>query len=100
MSPRKAVVVGTLLLLGSGAALVAYSGPLLYHWHVTGELWVFTRFRGSYYTTYSNSPFPVLHELLIYGTMFAFGVTLIVIGLYAMVHYWPRLIEQNPPSAD
>jgi hypothetical protein len=95
MSPRKAVIVGCLILLGSGAAIIAVSGSMLFHWYATAELLILSRYDGGRYATYSNSPLAVVYYLGFYSVSFAFGVLLIITALYATVHYWARLTQRD-----
>ena len=55
MAPRKAVMVGSLMLLGLGALAIALFGSMLFHWYGTDELWVVSRFQGGRYITYDKS---------------------------------------------
>jgi hypothetical protein len=49
MAPRKAVIVGSLILVGFGAGTIALFGSMLTHWYATDELWVVSRYQGGRY---------------------------------------------------
>jgi hypothetical protein len=63
--------------------MIAHFGSMLYHWHVTGELWVGpTRGSPGRYASYSGGDdFNVVFELGVYWLSFAFGIMAIFAGL-------------------
>ncbi|SDJ22081.1 hypothetical protein SAMN05444171_2285 [Bradyrhizobium lablabi] len=43
MTPRKAFVIGNLLSAGFGVLIVTNLGNAIYHWYLTGDLWMISR---------------------------------------------------------
>jgi hypothetical protein len=73
MAPRKAVIVGSLMLLGFGAVTIALFGSMLFHWYGTDELWVVSRLQGGRYITHDSSPSALSYYLGIYCVGVVFG---------------------------
>jgi hypothetical protein len=63
IAPQKAVMVGSLILLGFGALTLTLFGSMLSHWYATDELWVGSRFQSGRYVTFDKSPFPLAYYL-------------------------------------
>jgi hypothetical protein len=82
MAPRKAVIIGSLILLGIGALTVAFFGSMLSHWYAKDELWVFSRFNGGFYVSHATSPFVVDYYLGFYFLGVVFGGVCLIAALY------------------
>jgi hypothetical protein len=81
MASRKAVIVGSLMLLGFGAVTIALFGSMLSHWYATDELWVVSQSQGGRYITYDNSPSALAYYLGIYCLGILFGGVCILAAL-------------------
>jgi hypothetical protein len=92
MTPRKAVVTGSLISAGVGVLVIAEFGSMIYHWCVTGELWTVSRSGiGGHFANYAKSPVEVLCFLGIYGAFAATGFLACSVALYSTCYIWTRL---------
>jgi len=83
MSPRTAVIVGSIICLGAGAAMIAYFGSILYHWHATGDVWLqpMRSPTPAHYARYSDDGFNVAFTLGLDWLGFTLGVFAVFGGL-------------------
>jgi hypothetical protein len=81
MTPRKAVIVGSLIVLGIGLVAIAFFGSMLSHWYVTDELWISGRFGGGHYITYDRSPSAFAYYFGFYGLGVAVGCVCILVAV-------------------
>ena len=81
MAPRKAVIVGSLILVGFGVGTIALFGSMLIHWYATDELWIVGRSQGSRYISYASSPSALVYYLGIYCLGVLFGTVCILAAL-------------------
>ena len=93
MTPRKAVVIGSLISVGFGILAVAEFGLMIYHWCVTGELWTVGRSGiGGHFASFAKSAFEVVSFLGIYGAFISTGVLAFSAALFNVLYYRRRLV--------
>ena len=87
MRPRIAVIVRNLVVAGWGALLVDVFGQPVYHWYLTGDLWLMSRAGLGVFATFgkSTSGFIIqfgIHALCIGPGIFCLAAVLIPLAYY------------------
>jgi hypothetical protein len=95
MTPRKAFVVGSLLLAGFGALIVGEFGTKIYLWYLTGDLWIMSRSGLGQYASYSKFPVEVAIVLGIYALFVGVGIVCLGAALINPVYRWRHLLRRD-----
>jgi hypothetical protein len=95
MTPRKAFVIANLLSAGFGALIVTNLGNAIYHWYLTGDLWMISRRGLGRYVSSSQFPVEVTSALCVYSLILALGILCLGAALINPVYYWRRLMRKD-----
>ena len=96
MTPRKAVVIGSMISAGFGILAIAVFGSRIYHWCVAGELWTVSRSGlDGHFASYAKSPVEVAFFLGLYGIFAGLGCLAISGALFGTLYHWKRLFGRD-----
>jgi hypothetical protein len=74
MKPRIAVVIGNLVVASFGALIVGVFGEPIYHWYLTGDLWIMWMGGFGVFTTFGTSPVEFIIQFGIYALSVGLGI--------------------------
>ena len=95
MAPRKAFIVGMLILAGFGALFIGCFGVEIYHWYLTGDLWIMSRSGLGQYTTYAKTPNAFVIQFGVYALLVGMGVVCLAAALINPVRYRKQLLRRD-----
>jgi hypothetical protein len=95
MTPRRAFVIGNLILAGCGTFLVVVFGSKIYHWYLTGDLWIMSRSGLGQFTTYGKFPVEAAIQFGIYTIFVGVGIVCIASAIIIPVYYRRQLMRRD-----
>jgi hypothetical protein len=87
MKPRITVIINNLLVAGWGALLVAVFGQPIYHWYLTGDLWIMSRMGFGAFATFGKSPVAFILQFGLYALCVGLGIFCLAAVLIPLAYY-------------
>ncbi|HLG83531.1 MAG TPA: hypothetical protein VKY22_21145 [Bradyrhizobium sp.] len=81
------MIIGNLVVAGWGALLVDVFGQPIYHWYLTGELWITLRADFGVFATFDRSPVAFIIEFGLYALCVGLGIFCLAAGLIQLAYY-------------
>ncbi|QAU39111.1 hypothetical protein XH86_16655 [Bradyrhizobium guangdongense] len=93
MSPRKAVLIGCMLMLGFGVLFVGFWGHFLYLWYLTDEVQVISMRAGRAlgHATYREAPMIFIYQFGRQAAFCALGLFLVAVAVIIPIYHRKRL---------
>ena len=97
MTPRKAVLIGCILMFGVGVLFVGVFGHLLYLWYLTGDVQVTSMRAGLTlgHTTYREAPMMFVYQFGRQAAYCALGILLLVGAVIVPIYHRKRLFRTD-----
>ena len=95
MTPRRAFIIGNLILAGCGTFIVGVFGSKLFHWYLTGDLWIMSRSGFGQFTTYSKFPVEVAIQFGLYAVFVGVGIVCIALAITIPVYHRRQLMRRD-----
>ncbi len=87
MRSRIAVIIGNLAVAGWGALLIDVFGQPVYHWYLTGDLWIMSRTGLGVFATFGKSPVAFIIQFGIYALCIGLGIFCLAAALIPLAYY-------------
>ncbi|MCG2640839.1 MULTISPECIES: hypothetical protein [Bradyrhizobium] len=97
MTPRKAVLVGSVISFGTGVLFAGVFGYPLFHWYLTGDIEVISMRTGLTlgHTTYRESPVIFVLQFGQQAAYCALGVLLLVCAIIVPIYHRKRIFRTD-----
>jgi len=94
MKPRIAVIIGNLVVASWGALLVGVFGEPIYHWYLTGDLWIMSVMGFGAFTTFCKSPVAFIIQFGLYALSVGLGIFCLAAALMLTAYH------RRPPERE